>query len=162
MIARRKLQSDFSKPRYTGGAGRKYARNERFSCKNGAISASSENGPCADCTIFSRLRPGFSNSNLSLTRGKMCVRREQKADFAGKNRPAVKPGGGGNMGLGAGENQGDLEQVAVHQQLKLTFLQLHETLGNVQSQTAALGVPGQVTPDKTLQQLVGADVQLLP
>ena len=68
----------------------------------------------------------------------------------------------GFVGLCPGEDQGDLEQVAVHQDLKLTLLQLHQALGDVQTQAAAFGIPGGVPPDEPLHQFVGVDVQLFP
>ena len=58
-----------------------------------------------------------------------------------------------------GENQRYLEQIAVQLQLQLTVLDLHQTLGNVQAQTAAFAVTGGIAPDKALHQLVGRNVQ---
>ena len=40
-----------------------------------------------------------------------------------------------------GKNQGDLKQITVHQKLQIALLQLHQALGDIQSQTAAIGIP---------------------
>ena len=61
-----------------------------------------------------------------------------------------------------GEEDLGFEEVAVHGQLEPAVLELGQALGDVEAQAAALAVSGGVAPDKTLHQLVGADVQGLP
>ena len=60
-----------------------------------------------------------------------------------------------------GENQGDFEEVAVHQNVHLALLKLGQTLGDVQPQTAALGVAAAVAANEPLHQFIGRKVQLL-
>ena len=49
----------------------------------------------------------------------------------------------------------------VYQQLQLSFLQFHETLGDIQPQAAAFRISGGIAPDKPLQQFIRMDIQLL-
>ena len=55
------------------------------------------------------------------------------------------------------QGQDDLEQIAVHHQVELAALDLHEALGDVQAEAVALGVAAGIAPDEPLHELVGGD-----
>ena len=60
------------------------------------------------------------------------------------------------------ECENDFEQVAIQRQLQASALYFHQTLGNIQSQTAAFSVAGGIATDKPLQQFLGSILNILP
>ena len=60
------------------------------------------------------------------------------------------------------ECEGHFEQISVHGHIHITMLQLHQALGNVQTQAAAFRIAGSIATDKPFRQFLGGDIQFLP